>query len=746
MIAKHKKRYAQAALLCLIVGLGFFGFDFYLESKFQANNGTQITTDTLNEVKYILLAIYLFFCCSTFYLIYLFNNYKRRLDDNKTLLRKSELRLRLAFENTPNGNIVSDWDGTIEEFSKSAEAILGYSADEVIGKNVSLLMPEPNKSRHDKYLKNYLNTGVEKIIGTGGRATTARHKDGHKIPIHLCIGTMVIDHQLHFIASITDQTKQTLVEKQLFNFQKMKAIGHLAGGLAHDFNNLLGIAIGNLQLLQRKAELDDYSNKKINTSLQALTRGTKLTKQLLNYTKSQKHKSDSFNINEAIKSIRGLIEQAATKKVTINYSFQENLGSIKADYGDFGDVLLNLTANARDAMPEGGTLFFETTTKDADTLYLDSNNTQNRSEYIQLTVSDTGSGISESQLERIFEPFFTTKAKDKGTGLGLAMVYNFINQSNGLIKVYSEEGMGTSIKLFFPKTQSEQTNKKAPQKQINTKGNETILLVDDEPELLTIAEANLVDNGYRVITATSGEQALEVLNQHDSIDFLLSDIIMPGKYNGFELVIKAIHKYPELKCALTSGFTAKAGEKLIEENLLAKFLARTLLPKPYSSAELLAYIRTELDRQKVVVWDKKYSIGVPAIDNDHRVLVKIINRLYSKINNHEEDKYSKFDLNELVEYTMQHFHREEIVMKASEYPDFINHIKSHHKMEEKINSIMTASKEADEDEYRKLLDYLLDWLVAHIGRVDQDIAPYAKHHQEDIHEALKSDYRNKENT
>ncbi len=691
----------------------------------------------IRDIRRTSLLIYTIYCLLIFVFIYFYNKYITELARSRERREQSDLRLRLAFENTPSANIVADSKGLIVEFSKRAEQLFGYSSDEIVGKNVTLLMPEPVKSEHHKYLEKYLNTGEEHLIGSGGRLVTATHKNGQIFPINICIGDTVIKHELHFIASITDQTKQQKLEKQLHASKKMEAIGQLASGIAHDFNNLLGIAMGNLQLFQRKTTLDEKSSKNINAAIQALERGVTLTRQMLNFSRKSSTESEIVSLSNSIMEISNLIEQTATTKINTVYTLTKALDYVDINQGELGDALINLTANARDAMPDGGTLTIATSICSAAQM----DNSSLNKDYLLLSVIDTGVGISNENIDKIFEPFFTTKTRSKGTGLGLATVYSFVKKVGGELLVSSVEGIGTTFKLYLPLSDQVPSEVIETIEQPILAGNETILLVDDEAELLSVAQSILEDAGYTIICATSGEQALDIIQNNNSIDLVLSDVIMPNGINGFELAVKAIYAHPALKVAITSGFTDKTKKTLVEGNLLAKYLADHLLPKPYNHQQLLQYVRSHLEGKIIVEWSHDLSVGVQAIDNDHKVLFDIVNKVHTMAAlkpNHIEIRST---LEALSNYTSRHFRREEIIMNICNFPGLDNHIQDHYRMEKKVHSLIEKCKSNNfgAAEVDEMLRFFCTWLTEHIAKEDAQIASYTEEHIDSIYNALKID-------
>lgn len=383
-------------------------------------------------------------------------------------------------------------------------------------------------------------------------------------------------------------------ERVLSHTQKMDAIGQLSGGIAHDFNNILSIIMGNLELLKLQMPQDEKSATRIDTIMKSSQRAANLTKQLLSFSRTNAESVTATDINRVISNMEDLITHSITPQVEVKNHLAEDLWLTAIDSGDFQDALVNLILNARDAMNGRGSLTIETKNSTLDAAYCSVNPNVKPGYYVQMAVSDNGDGITYENQERIFEPFFTTKEHDKGTGLGLPMVFGFISRSGGHIKVYSEPGIGTTFRLYLPKISGEintvtQSNKPAMP---STRGSETLLVVDDEADLLELAKESLLEQGYQVITANGALQALEILAEEPTINLLFSDVVMPGGINGYELAEKVSAKYPEVKILLTSGFT----EKAVAQNGLAKF-DTDLLSKPYSQEGLLQNIRSKLDEK-----------------------------------------------------------------------------------------------------------------------------------------------------
>jgi len=384
--------------------------------------------------------------------------------------------------------------------------------------------------------------------------------------------------------------KQT--EEALRRAQKMEAIGQLTGGIAHDFNNILGIILGNLELLERHINADEKGQKRINNIKYSSERAATLTRRLLAFSRSEAVSVKTADINSVINNMEGLISKSLTPQVEVKYHLDANLCKTEIDCGDFEDALLNLVLNARDAMAGHGKLSIETFNSTLDDAYCALNPGVVAGQYVQLAISDNGSGIPAEQQANIFEPFFTTKEQGKGTGLGLSMVFGFVTRSLGHIRVYSEPDIGTTFRLYLPLSQSEVSSSEGVNvdSAVLHGGKETILVVDDEQALRELVEELLQEVGYKVLTASDGQQALQQLEKEPGIDLLFSDVVMPGGLNGYELAEQAVAKCPGLKVLLTSGYT----EMVVARNGQAQFEAN-LLSKPYTQADLTQKIRLCLD-------------------------------------------------------------------------------------------------------------------------------------------------------
>ncbi len=501
-----------------------------------------------------------------------------------------ELRkLSIVVEQSPASIVITDANGIVEYVNPKFEEITGYTAKEVIGQYNRLLRTEYTAGKEYGDLWETVNAGK---YWRG--EFHSKHKNGSLYwestlvsPITDKDGTIT-----HFLVVMEDITERRQLESHLRRSQKMEAVGELAGGIAHDFNNLLGIIIGNLDLMKRKISEDSKIQNNLEKAQSAALRGSSLTRRLLNFSQQSPEASSPVNINKIIVSLEDLVSRSLTGKITHETSLARDLWMVELNTGDFEDMLINLSLNARDAMPDGGRLIIETRNTIIDHITTIGDEDMKPGDYVEIAISDTGSGIPKNLATKIFDPFFTTKDKDKGTGLGLAMVYSFVQRSKGHISVQSEEGIGTTFRIYLPRsiTMAQRMEELAKPDISLPRGTETILIVDDEEELVTIAKTILEELGYKTICVYGADQALQILEDNPDIDLLFSDVIMAGSLNGFELARAATGIRPDLKILLTSGFTGQMQNLKADEQW-----GKTLITKPYRDIELAKRIRDTLD-------------------------------------------------------------------------------------------------------------------------------------------------------
>ncbi|MFQ5755719.1 MAG: PAS domain S-box protein [Acidiferrobacterales bacterium] len=389
----------------------------------------------------------------------------------------------------------------------------------------------------------------------------------------------------------TDITERKLLEKQLVGAQRMEALGKLTGGVAHDFNNLLTVILGNLQLLERRVECDPRLKKCVDLAADAAARGSELTSRLLAFSRRQILRTKIICVNSLITDIEPLLRGTLGATIQLENKFAGELWPVMTDATQLESALLNLAINARDAMPDGGKLVIETANVTLDDHYVTQNADVRAGHYVMVAVTDTGRGMSQEIVEHVFEPFFSTKDKGKGTGLGLSMVYGFLKQSDGHIKVYSEEAHGTVVKLYLPRAGDAEAQ---PVRHITFDesvplGDEIILLVEDDVRVRQTAVALLEDLGYRVFQAADGPTALRMLDKHPNIDLLFTDVIMPHGMKGPDLAREVRKRRPEIKVLYTSGYTDTA---VVRDGQLE---FGPLLSKPFRKLDLAVKVREALD-------------------------------------------------------------------------------------------------------------------------------------------------------
>jgi PAS domain S-box-containing protein len=516
----------------------------------------------------------------------------------EAVVKASETRLRslidTVLDTVVDGLITIDRSGIIQSFNKACVSLFGYTADEVVGQNVRMLMPEPYHSEHDRYLSAYIGSGVPRIIGIG-REVLGRRKDGSTFPIELAVGESLQGGNHAFVGIVRDVTERREAEtqrEQLRHSQKMEAVGQLTGGLAHDFNNLLAIIIGNLDMLREIRAGDPVTDELVSDALDSALRGADLTRRLLAFARRQPLQPERVDINEVIGAIVRLLTRTLGENITIEMSLAPNVWPVQIDRAQFEAVIANLATNARDAMQRGGALLIDTRNSRLDEAYAAAHTDVAAGEYVAVEVSDSGTGMPPEILSRIFEPFFTTKEQGKGTGLGLSMVFGFMKQSGGHITVYSEPGKGTTFRLYLPRVsdtaavQDERAEQPAP-----LGGSETILVVEDNAGLRRIVVRQLGEAGYRVLQAPDAEAAMVIIESTEPIHLVLTDVVMPGAMDGRDLARVAVARRPLLRTLLTSGFPdARLGGSGAHSG--------RLLSKPYRKEELRRAVREVLDEPR----------------------------------------------------------------------------------------------------------------------------------------------------
>jgi signal transduction histidine kinase/DNA-binding response OmpR family regulator len=394
------------------------------------------------------------------------------------------------------------------------------------------------------------------------------------------------------VVTYSDITETKLIEDQLRQSQKMEALGNLTGGIAHDFNNILAIILTNLELVQLTAGGDADEKEMIDAAISACEKGSALTRSLLAFSRRQPLDPKPIRLNELLSDWLKLVRRAIGEDIEVSLSTADNLGLINVDQAQLESALLNMLVNARDAMPKGGHVIIETSNVNIDQAYADANYDMAPGGYVLLSVSDNGHGMPPEVVARVFEPFFTTKPKGRGTGLGLAMVFGFVKQSGGHIKIYSEVGHGTTIRIYLPRAEaagSQRTGDAFDTVAHRAAASETILVVEDNIDVRRAVVRLLRHQGYRVIETDQVAGAIEALEAEPAIDLVLSDIVMPGGRTGIDLAEEIRARWPNVQIILTSGFS----ESLLKngKNLPNNV---SLINKPYRKDDLFRTLRKVL--------------------------------------------------------------------------------------------------------------------------------------------------------
>lgn len=498
-------------------------------------------------------------------------------------MREHSGRLALITDNLPALIAYVDKDEHYKFVNRRCGEWYARAPEDIIGKQVADIHRDGYASFADRFARVREGRTVEfedRLIYPDGvtrdiRATYLPHKapDGEVVGI---------------FSLVEDVTAFKQAEERARQSQKMEAVGQLTGGVAHDFNNLLAVIIGNAEILVEDLGDDDPSPKAI---LRAARRGTELTQRLLAFSRRQPLDPQPVSLGDLVEGMSGMLARTLGESIEIAVSSEEELWLAMADAGQVENALLNLAINARDAMPGSGRLIIECMNARLDEAYLEGNSDATPGEFAVLAVSDSGTGMTPSILEHVFEPFFTTKEVGQGTGLGLSMIYGFAKQSGGHVTIYSEEGRGTTVKLYLPKAGGEFTPGKPEDLADLPRGRgETVLLLEDDDDVRALAVRVLEALGYRVIEAARAEAAGEALAAAERVDLLLSDVVLPGKMNGPDFARQARKTQPGLKILFMSGYPAEAARR----NGFADLGGAPLLKKPLDRRQLAEALHVAL--------------------------------------------------------------------------------------------------------------------------------------------------------
>ena len=506
-------------------------------------------------------------------------------------LREREARLQSILDTAPEALITIGKSGIIESFSRSAETLFGYGADEVVGRNVSILMPEPYRGEHDGYIERYIRTGEKRIIGIG-RVVQGQRKDGSIFPMELAVGEVRIGNEPLFTGFVRDLTATQKIEQELRQAQKMEAVGQLTGGVAHDFNNLLTVILGNLEMLEMRLT-DPRQLELVREARETAEHGAQLTERLLAFGRRQPLQPRLIDLGELLREMTPLLRRTLGETITVQGRSDSDLWKVLVDPSQLQNAILNLAINARDAMPSGGKLTITAENSELDPDYARSLAEVRAGRYVLVAITDTGTGMSREVQQRAFEPFFTTKDVGAGSGLGLSMVYGFAKQSGGHVTIYSETGHGTTVRIYLPRAAvaeeaADVSPAASPLDHFRGQG-ETVLVVEDEPRVRRMTIARLQDLGYRVLDAANGPAALTLLDTHPDVDLLFTDMVMPGGMTGADVALSARAGKPGIKVLFTSGY---AEPDVVRRGQAAE---GGWLRKPYSVLDLARAVREALD-------------------------------------------------------------------------------------------------------------------------------------------------------
>jgi PAS domain S-box-containing protein len=496
-------------------------------------------------------------------------------------------RLTAIISAAPFGIYLLDPDGKVAMWNASAARIFGYKGSDIMGRRPPFL------------------EGVNLVPAWEDMAMLALGRPPKGVDLDLTARSGKKVHARMFSATIRpsgkpmevlhiveDLTERREIEQQLRQSQKMEVVGQLTGGMAHDFNNLLTVILGNLEVAQEKLPPASEMSEPIESAMKGALRGAELTKRLLAFARKQPLQARTVDLNELLDGTAAMLRRMLGPGITVSVAAAKNLWPAVVDPSQVEDAILNLAVNARDAMPEGGQLLIETGNATLDADYAALNPGVAEGDYVLLAVGDTGTGMAPDVAERAFEPFFTTKKKNKGTGLGLSMIYGFVKQSGGHIKIYSEPGHGTTVRIYLPRSWDgavAEGGEKPAETQAPLPGG-TVLVVEDNVEVRRVAVRMLGDLGYRVTEATGPEEALDILRHRDDIDVLFTDVVMPGKRTGYDLAAEARASHPGLRFLFTSGYS----EAFMKHKVPGPGAAHHI-GKPYRKQELAAKLRDVLE-------------------------------------------------------------------------------------------------------------------------------------------------------
>ena len=545
------------------------------------------------QLKLAVVAVLASFGCSSLRLLLSQRAQSELLSQQKRSaesLRAAEAKFRGLLESAPDPMVVVNRAGLIVLVNAQAEETFGYRREELLGQPMDILVPKRLQGECLEYRTRFLRAPQKSPVGTNLEVHALR-RDGNEFPVEIKLSLLETEEGLWGCAAIRDLTERRKLEQQFRQAQKMESIGTLAGGIAHDFNNLLTVILSYGSSLTEELPKNSKHRRAAEQVYAAAERGAALTSQMLAFSRKQVFQLRVVNINDIIRNLLKMLQRIIGEHIEIKMTLAKDLARVKADAGQLEQVLMNLSVNARDAMPQGGKLRLETRNIELDEDFVRAHIGSAAGPHTLLAVSDTGMGMDLATQARIFEPFFTTKGPGQGTGLGLAMVYGVVKQSGGYISVHSEVGKGTTFKIYLPQMAetAETTASKKPQEG-RKQGSETVLLVEDDAAVRELVDSMLTAQGYKVLVSQNQQDLETICERHPGrIHLLLTDMVLPG-LNGREIAKRVGSLRPEVKVLFMSGYTDDA---LIHDHGFEETFA--FLQKPFSSVALAAKIREVLD-------------------------------------------------------------------------------------------------------------------------------------------------------
>ncbi|HEX7950520.1 MAG TPA: PAS domain S-box protein [Candidatus Limnocylindrales bacterium] len=527
---------------------------------------------------------------TTFVMAALVGGIQERLEAQRELLaaKRSEDRQRALTDPASEAILTIDVGSRIFAANPATAELFGYPIDQIVGGSITRLIPPAMRDRHLAAMEHYLATG-RRTIPWHGAELQAMDASGREFPVEVSLGEYGKGADRRFTGIVRDISRRKEVEAQLMQAQKMDAIGRLAGGVAHDFNNLLTAIGGYAELVASTFDPSDPRQAHVTGIRQATEHAASLTRQLLTFSRGQELTPSVVSLSQVVTTVEPMLRRLLGEQIELVVKADPDAWLTVADRSQVEAILVNLVVNARDAMVDGGTLTIETGNVELDERYRLHHAEVKPGEYAMVIVTDTGTGMDAATMAHIFEPFFTTKDARSGTGLGLATVYGTVKQSGGYVWVYSEPGQGSTFKIYLPRANrpgdadlepSGSAMQARPQ-------HATVLVAEDEAVVREMVVAALERLGYRVMAASTGEEAVRLIDRlGDEIDLLLSDVVMPGM-SGPDLLDRARRTRPELRAIFMSGYTALTIGRPIQPGV-------TLLEKPFSGARLGEAVREML--------------------------------------------------------------------------------------------------------------------------------------------------------